>query len=376
MSRSRNVVGGMSGTSLDGLDLALVEVLGTGLELRAHLLHTHSVDLGETEQPLRALARGDALTAAEICRCTRRFAQLHVAAIEELLAAVHEPDLICLHGQTVFHNPPLSWQLLDGAWIAQRLATPVVYDLRAADLADGGEGAPITPLADWLLLASADESRVVVNLGGFCNYTWLPHRPAHLADPTRLSLIRGADVCACNQLLDAAAWLAIRRPFDRDGATARSGRLNSAVAERIRVALAAQARQGRSLGSVDDITALVSECAKTAPPADLLHSACVALATTIADHLPPSDRVLVAGGGAANAFLVDCLRERVRAPLTLSDAAGVPAPYREAMAIAVLGALCCDGVPITLPQITGCRDPAPLCGVLAPAGQRNRFTAG
>ncbi len=376
MRRSRKVVGGMSGTSLDGLDLALVEVLGTGLELRAHLLHTHSVDLGDSEQPLRALARGEALTAAEICRCTHRFAELHVAAIEELLAAGDRADLICLHGQTVFHNPPLSWQLLDGAWIAQRLETPVVFDLRAADRADGGQGAPITPLADWLLLASAEESRVVVNLGGFCNYTWLPHRPADSVDSTRLSLIRGADVCACNQLLDAAAWLAIRRPFDRGGATARSGCLNAAVAERIGAALAAQSRPGRSLGSVDDVNALVAECATSAQPADLLHSACVALATTIADNLPTSDRVLVAGGGAANSFLVDCLRERVRTPLTLSDAAGVPAPYREAMAIAVLGTLCCDGVPITLPQITGCRDPAPPCGVLAPAGQRNRFTAG
>ena len=132
----------MTGTSLDGLDAALAEVRGTGLDAAARLL-------GLVRRPLGSLAA--------------RFAS---GAI----------DLVAAHGQTICHahRRGLTLQLLDPWPIARRLRVPVVHDLRRADLAAGGEGAPITPLADWVLFRSTGEDRTVVNLGGIANLTLLP----------------------------------------------------------------------------------------------------------------------------------------------------------------------------------------------------------
>lgn len=133
----------MTGTSLDSLDVALVEIHGTGLELRADVVRCLTRPLGSLTGPLRALAAQQPATAGRISTLARELATLHVYALHELVG--EEPvDLIAVHGQTVFHHPPASWQLINPAPIAQALRTPVVFDLRAADLAAGGQGAPIT----------------------------------------------------------------------------------------------------------------------------------------------------------------------------------------------------------------------------------------
>ena len=129
-------------------------------------------------------------------------------ARDEVLHAALEAraDLVVAHGQTVFHAPPASWQLLNAAPIARAVRAPVVFDLRQADLAAGGQGAPITPLADWIMLRAhgpAAAGRAIVNLGGFCNVTILPSG----AGPEG---VRGMDVCPCNHLLDGVARRRVR----------------------------------------------------------------------------------------------------------------------------------------------------------------------
>src|SRR5690349_11659226 len=138
----RRVVGCMTGTSIDALDASLVEIDGHGLAMRAKPVRNLTRDLGDLAPRLRALAEQQPMTAGQIAAIARDFALLHASAILELLAG-EKADLICVHGQTVFHQPPLSWQLMQPAPIAQAVGCPVVYDLRQADLAAGGQGAPI-----------------------------------------------------------------------------------------------------------------------------------------------------------------------------------------------------------------------------------------
>lgn len=348
----RKVVGCMTGTSLDAIDVAALAIDGHGLGLRVQIEAQAMLPLGDVGVRLRRLADQEPMTAAEIAKVTYDFAELHVAAIKEACGR-RKPDLIAVHGQTVFHQPPLSWQLLNPAPIAWAMNTNVVYDLRSMDLAAGGQGAPITPLADWILFRHTGERRAIINLGGFCNLTRLP---AH--DEVRH--LDGADVCACNQLLDRMARALLDQPFDRDGRTALSGTVDGdAKADLVRM-LTKQADGGRSLGTGDELGEWAERHALE-EVADTLRTACAAIAEVIVAKALPSDRLVLAGGGVRNKALVEEIRERANTLVSTTDDLGVPATLREAAGMAVLGALCEDVIPITVPRITGVAK-APLSG--------------
>ncbi|MGH7290698.1 MAG: anhydro-N-acetylmuramic acid kinase, partial [Myxococcota bacterium] len=174
--RVRNVIGVMTGTSIDGIDIALTRIEGRGLDMRATLAWHVSQGLGELGPQLRQAADQQPMTAGQFARLAWDFGLLHADAIDASRKkhTSSPPDLIVAHGQTVFHQPPISWQILNPAPIAARFDCPVISDLRQADLAAGGQGAPITPLADWVLFRHEKHRRAIVNLGGFCNVTVLP----------------------------------------------------------------------------------------------------------------------------------------------------------------------------------------------------------
>src|SRR5437588_8579988 len=125
---TRRVVGCMTGTSIDGLDAALVEIEGAGLEMKAKVLRCVSRPLDEVGTTLRMMAEQRPMIASEIAAAMHTFAMLHAAAIQELLGR-ETCDLVCVHGQTVFHRPPHSWQLMQPAPIVRAIGCPVVYDL-------------------------------------------------------------------------------------------------------------------------------------------------------------------------------------------------------------------------------------------------------
>src|SRR5262245_44850683 len=153
--RKRIIAGCMTGTSLDGLDVVLAEVRGTGLEASAQALSSAHWALGDLSDALRRLASGGPARPIEYLRAARRLGELHAEAAGALCRAsgIARPDLVAAHGQTIWHAPAegLSWQLFDPWPLVTRLRTPVVHDLRQGDLCAGGQGAPITPLADWVL---------------------------------------------------------------------------------------------------------------------------------------------------------------------------------------------------------------------------------
>lgn len=355
---ARLVFGCMTGTSLDALDIAAVGVHGRGLDSRAEPLDFESAPLGGLAAPLRAFSRGEAMTASAIAGLSREFALLHAETALRLRARVGQPSLVAVHGQTVHHAPPVSWQLFSAAPLACAIGATVVHDLRAADLALGGQGAPITPLADWVLFRDDSETRAIVNLGGFCNVSVLPAGGAP-------SDVLGFDVCACNHVLDEIARKALGMSFDADGQAAAGGKTMSDACAALRARLSAQRKASRSLGSGDEAFGWVGEwVGRAGRAADLLATGVEAVAgvigETLASHRP--DRLIVAGGGALNQTLVRDLSRFVRRPVSRSDEFGVPVSQREAVCLGVLGALCEDRVPITLPRITGVTSPAPLAG--------------
>ncbi len=361
---ARNVIGCMTGTSFDGLDAALVSIEGEGLDMTVRVVRTLSKPLGTCGADLQRLAQQRPLTSAQIAQASADFASLHAEACKEL-GAKTRIDLVCAHGQTVFHHPPLSWQLLNPAPIARAVGAPVVFDLRAADLAAGGQGAPITPIADWVLFRKLDCYWAVANLGGFCNVTFAPggsgkKRKGSAAE--QLKQMGGLDVCVCNQLLDQIARDVLKMPYDKDGEHAAEGRVNEDALWDLSGVLSRQTRSGRSLGTGDELGDWVGRFRKKLRPNDLAATACEAIAQAVAQRIGDVDRILLAGGGALNLALLKALKAACSGEVEPTDEHGVPATYREAVCMAVLGALCQDKVPITLSQVTGCKGAPPLSG--------------
>jgi 1,6-anhydro-N-acetylmuramate kinase len=366
----RKVVGCMTGTSLDALDVALVAIDGRGLEMHAALVRGHARPLGPLAASLRRLASQEPLSAGAVAQLADALAGLHVAAISDMLCG-EAVDLIAVHGQTVFHAPPLSWQLLSPTPIARAFAAPVVFDLRAADLAAGGRGAPITPLADYVLFRDETERRAVVNFGGYCNFTLLPRIGATRDDLGRaVSTIRGGDICACNHLLDGLARVLFREPFDAAGRHAAAGQVRRAPRDDLVEFLRAQAEADRSLGTGDELLGWIDRFHNNYRAEDLARSACDALASVIlesigrvaAETATRVDAYVLAGGGVQNRTLFEAFASQCAGRVCLTDTLGIPAAYREAAGIAVLGALSQDRVPITLPAVTGVPAPAPVAG--------------
>jgi anhydro-N-acetylmuramic acid kinase len=371
----RLTVGCMTGTSIDGLDAALVRVRGPGLGMQGEFIRGVSRPLGDLGPRLRALAEQRPMAAGEIARLSREFALLHADVVREVMqgegvrlgkpddSRLDAPTFVAVHGQTAFHAPPVSWQMFNGAVLARELGAPVVFDLRAADLAAGGQGAPITPLADWILFRS-ERRTAVVNLGGFCNATVLPAHGPHADPSAQIAEIEGFDVCACNHVLDGVARELLGKPYDEGGMEAASGVAESNAAGELERILVAQAGAGRSLGTGDETEAWIGRWRTRAKGADLAASACAAVGATLARRIKGVERVIIAGGGARNAALVKSIGAACGARVETTEAEGVPVEFREAAEMAILGALCQDRVPITLARVTGVKDP-PIAGVWA-----------
>lgn len=351
----------MTGTSLDGLDAALVQIRGQGLSMSANYMGMVSQPLGdELAAVLRAMAEGQAHKPIAFMQAARQLGELHADAVaalcEQHLPAGTALDSVVAHGQTIWHQPAeqLSWQLFDPWPVARRLGVRVRYDLRQADLVAGGQGAPVTPTSDWVLYRKAGQKRAIVNLGGICNITVLGDA---LAD------IRAADVCPCNILLDGAARRLLALPYDASGEVAQQGQADEALVQQtlaqVRACIAGQRSLGREQLGQPLLDQWVAAADKHAAAADILASYVAAVAMLIAEALKEHaiDEVVLAGGGARNRALVAALAQRVDARILLSDELGIPIEAREAVGFAVLGALSDDGVPVTLPQVTGATNP-------------------
>jgi len=376
------VAGIMSGTSGDGVDVALVAIRGRGWQRKVELLAFAGYPYSGRERA-RILAACDAsaLAVAELSRLSfwlgERFAEAVERTCRQARLPVGQLDLIASHGQTVYHQgtaaPYLgrriasTLQLGEIACIAERTGVTTVGDFRVGDVAAGGQGAPLVPLLDYLLLRDRKETRVALNIGGIANVTLLPAGGEATA-------VRAFDTGPGNMVLDALVGRysgdALR--FDRDGRLAAAGKVIAPVLRAFLRDPYYRRRGPKSAGreqyGAGFAARWLDACGPAARPEDVIATATALTARSIAGALAREKtlrRVIASGGGVHNRTLMAMLATELATTLpgcTLSSAAawGLPDDAKEAIAFAVLGHATLLGEAGNLPGVTGARHPVVL----------------
>jgi len=360
--------GVLSGTSADGIDVALVELHPERSPRQlAFRTSPFARDLGRRVRELLEGGCGAPTSARHLALLHRDLGRAFGEAVRELAwDSGHWPALVGSHGQTVYHHDDVeptgvaSLQIGDGDWVAAGLGATVVSDFRQADLAAGGTGAPLTPLADPLLFASVERPFAVLNLGGIANLT--------LVEEER---VRGWDVGPAGGLLDGLARLRLGVPYDEGGEVALTGRVIPELVERGHHHPFFERRPPKSTGR-DTFGPEWIETWNRADlaPQDLLASACIFIAETVRRSLEASGleprSLWIAGGGVHNQRLLDELAARLPCPVAPSSEVGVDPDAREALAFACLAAECVRGIGRTETGLTGARSGRVL-GKISPA---------
>jgi anhydro-N-acetylmuramic acid kinase len=376
---ARLAVGLMSGTSMDGIDAALVRLAGPADHPRVRLLAFVTLPYPpEVRHWIMGVAAGNPASAGEVSQLDFALGDLFAkAALQVCRAARISPQRVSVigsHGQTIYHQGrpelvpghgaavgPNTLQIAEPAVIAERTGVPVVADFRTADMAAGGQGAPLVPMVDYLLLRHGQKGTVALNTGGIANVTVIPAKAKPLD-------IVGFDTGPGNMVSDALVqhFTGDREYYDAGGRVAALGKVNELIlADALGCPFFSQPPP-KSAGREQFGRAFV-ECyfltRRRARFQDLLRTSVELTARTIADALArfvfPSEkihRLIVSGGGAHNRTLLKRLAELLPdLRVELSDRYGLPVDAKEAIAFAILADRTLHGLPGNLPSVTGAR---------------------
>jgi anhydro-N-acetylmuramic acid kinase len=382
-----NVAGIMSGTSADGIDVAIVRI--TPARTRTKSARPTISLLAHEGFPYPAALRRVVLTAmnaqststAELARLNWRLGLAYAEAVQSVLKKNRiKLDLIGCHGQTLYHQArpaayagrsfPCTWQLGEPAAIASATGLPVVSNFRPADMFAGGQGAPLVSLLDYVLFADNKRGRILQNIGGIANLTAIP------AGATPASVI-AFDTGPGNMIIDALTQSLFNKPFDRNGALSARGRvLAPAVKAALRnpfFRLQPPRTAGREQFGREFAAAFLANCQKISPaPEDAIATATALTAESIArsyaQFVVPHMKTravdyIVSGGGARNRTLMSLLAhhlERLGCQVSASIAFGLPVEAKEAAAFALLAWQTWHHLPGNVPTATGAARPAIL----------------
>jgi anhydro-N-acetylmuramic acid kinase len=385
--RSMVVAGVMSGTSVDGVDVAVCRVsparVKGGTPVVKLLGHVGVAYPKAVRAAVLGAMDADAISVAELARLNWRLGEVYADAVEKAQSSVGvKVALVGCHGQTVYHQAAaerylgkalrVTWQMGEAAVIAERLRIPVVSDFRPADVVAGGQGAPLVPMLDYCMFRSAKVSRVLLNLGGIANLTALPAG-------ARVDAVMAFDTGPGNMVIDACMRRLYEREFDRGGVVARTGNVLQEVVETILKQDYFSALPPKSCGREQFGEAFVSRfiamCRKAGGRADrdedVVATTTALTAASIVDayrrfvwghvgQAAPMEPVefVVAGGGAKNDLLIRMLRgglEPLKVKVRMMEELGVPAQAKEAVAFALLAWLSWNGLPGNVPSATGAR---------------------
>lgn len=377
------VVGLMSGTSLDGIDAAIVRISGTGVDTKAELVHFSSVAYEDRfREKIKELCNPDAGNTPAICGMNfllaERFADAAKQAVAEAGLSMGDIDLISSHGQTIWHIPEAdavdeflvrsTLQIGDLSVLAKRTGVVTVGDFRTADMAVGGQGAPLVPYLDYILFRDEANGRILQNIGGIGNCTAIP------AGGSPDSVI-AFDTGPGNMLIDQTVWHYSRgeKSYDRGGQWAASGSVNEPMLDELMahpyISMTPPKTTGREMFGKAFAMEWISRAEERGlAPADVIATFTAFTARTIAqaykDFILPAHAmqdVVVSGGGAHNAELLRMLAAELPGMIVrVSDDLGLSSDAKEAVAFAVLGAAFLHGETNNLPAATG----APVATVM------------
>ena len=379
-------VGLMSGTSIDGIDAVLVRIEGDSsdaFEWSLLAFATTAYDEGRRKTILGALEEG---TPEVLCRLDASLGEWLASAVRDVCEAgsVDTRDLAAVgsHGQTVWHIPPTdtlrgaTLQLGDAATLAERTGAPVISDFRSRDVAAGGQGAPLVPWLDRLLLSAVDRRRAIQNLGGMANVTWLP--PVGSSEPV-IAFDTGPGVALIDGAVRRATDGAL--PYDRDGAMALRGRVDESLLTTLLDDAYFRAPPPKSTGREHFGGALLDRVVTDSDPGaddeawcDLVATLTAFTAHSIADAyrawvFPRGlDEVFLVGGGAHNPALVGAITQKLDSvPVKNGGELGVDPDAREALAFAFLAWAHLHGIAGNIPSVTGA-EATRVLGSLTPGG--------
>ena len=325
----------MSGTSLDGIDVAIVEIRGKRVETIAFKSTPYPKAVRE--------ALLNISTVAEVSRLNFVLGELYAEAI---LAMQQPVELIGLHGQTIYHEGGThTLQIGEAAVVAERTGVDVISHFREADIAAGGQGAPLVPFVDWLLFRGTGKRRVALNIGGIANITRIPEGVAFDTGPG-------------NMVIDALVshMTEGRRMFDRNGHIARSGVVQAALLHDLLRYPFFKRRPPKSCGREQFGREFTETILATGLPLpDLIATATELTARTISAAASGADEVIVSGGGVHNTFLMERLATLIAKPVRSSAEFGIDPDAKEAIAFAVLAYQTARGRPGNAPSATGAR---------------------
>ena len=362
----------MSGTSLDGVDAAVVRLEGSGTNVAVETLgfvgRPYGAPLREALAACGEKATSDVWLGSQLhARLGVHFAAAVRSALEDAGLEAADLDLVGSHGQTVHHVPRAvevaevatrsTLQIGCPAEIAVALDVPVISDFRSADLALGGQAAPLAPYIDGAVFTHSSETRVLLNLGGIANLTVIPP-----GGPPRLAF----DTGPANMVTDALALRLTGKPFDADGALAAQGPPDEPLLADVLEAPFFLAPPPKSTGREDFGTPFVEWMVGRGPrdPADLMATATAFTARSVADAIrrfvdPIPDRVIASGGGVHNPTLMRMLAEALGPiPLETTAGYGLDPAAKEASLFALLAHEWANGVRTGLPAVTGARQRA------------------
>lgn len=381
------VIGLMSGTSIDGIDAALVEITGQNLEVEARLLtaKTYAYPTPLKEQIIQ-VSHNQPLSIGELAALDDEIAYQFAIAAQDIQTQTQEAELIGSHGQTVYHRPPAfnsqnleqqgsssseslertnlgySVQLGRGEAIADLLGIPTVSNFRSADIAAGGQGAPLVPKVDASLLTHPTKHRAIQNLGGMGNVTYLPPRNQQ----KWLDQVRGWDTGPGNVLIDLAMAQVTqgKQHYDLNGNYAAGGQVcHELVQQWLKQTYFGQTppkSTGRELFNQDYLNSCQQDAEEyklsshdwLATITELTVTSIVHSYQTFLPQLP--DEILLCGGGSHNSYLQQRLQAELRSSRVITTTqAGIDADYKEAIAFAILAYWRFRGnFPSNLPRVT------------------------
>ncbi len=383
--KQRIVVGMMSGTSCDGLDLALLRINGCGSSTKFKLLNTHHQPYTRAQKKyLLQLMDYEHTNVRSMANANFYLARIWADTVLRFLKSIdksrEDVDLLGSHGQTVYHQPDpekilgrsvrSTLQIGDPAVLAQLTGITTIGDFRVSDMALGGQAAPLVPYFDWLMYGKLKRNLLALNIGGIANMTYVPDD----GDPKK---IQAFDTGPGNMLIDQLMARLYELPYDKNGAKAFLGKFSDRLFNQLlKVDTFPAIKPPKSTGREHYGEPFVIDLLRKAirwriPEPDVIHTITAYTALVIKDAWKkfvgqPIDLIIAAGGGSHNSFLMAKLRENFPGvEVRQADDRGVDANFKEAICFGVLANELICGNPANFPQITGCAKPV-LLGKICP----------